>query len=158
MGSSRPGGRHVLARLAGRSWRDKLLLAEALMALAGAAALIAFAPFSRVARIMDAAVRGSPPVGEARQALTGRVRWAVVAVAGRVPWRALCFEQGLAAHWMLRRRSVPTTLHYGVAGSVAAGLEGHVWVRDGDQPIVGCELAGRFTELAVFPDPSRARR
>ncbi|MEO8113933.1 MAG: lasso peptide biosynthesis B2 protein, partial [Phenylobacterium sp.] len=88
-------------------------------------------------------------------ALAGRVRWAIVAVARRLPWRALCFEQGLAAHWMLRRRGTPATLHYGVAGSAEAGLKAHVWVRDGQRAIVGCELADRFTELAVFPDPAR---
>ncbi|MEO8115172.1 MAG: hypothetical protein ABI655_12365, partial [Phenylobacterium sp.] len=63
----RPVG--LLARVVRRSWRDNLLLAEALMALAGAATLLALAPFPRVARIMDGGPSGSPPPEETRHAL-----------------------------------------------------------------------------------------
>lgn len=145
----------VVEKALRRPWRDNLLAAEAFLAMAVAAALIAFVPFRRVAPLMDAKVRGSPPDDDARKALVSRVRWAVLASARRAPWRTMCFEQGLTAHWMLRRRGVPTLLHYGVARSDEGQLEAHVWVRDSGQPVTGCEVAPRFTQIAVFPDPSR---
>ena len=69
----------------------------------------------------------------------------------RVPWRALCFEQGLAAQIMLRRRGIASTLYYGAAPDKAEGLSAHVWVRDGAIDVVGCELAPHYGVLAVFP-------
>jgi hypothetical protein len=80
-----------------------------------------------------------------------RIRWAIIAAAGRVPWRALCFQQGLAAQLMLRRRGVPSVLYYGAAQGERTGLSGHVWVRDGDVDVVGGEIADRFAVLATFP-------
>lgn len=144
----------MLTKLVRRPLSDNLLLTQAVLLMAVSAALIAFVPFRKVAPLMDAGPRGDPPEPEARRRLVLRVRWAVVAASRRVPWRSMCFEQGLTAHRMLRARGVPTTLHYGVAQG-EAGLEAHVWVRDGDQAVTGCEVAPRFTEMAMFPDPAR---
>lgn len=80
-----------------------------------------------------------------------RIRWAIGASAARVPWRALCFQQGLAAQLMLRRRGIPSVLYYGAAQDEGDGLSAHVWVRDGDVDVIGGEIAHRFTILATFP-------
>lgn len=80
-----------------------------------------------------------------------RVRWAIAAASRRVPWRTMCFEQGLAAHLMLRRRGLPSVLYYGAAPNKEKGLAAHVWVRVGVIEIVGCEIADQFAVLAVFP-------
>jgi hypothetical protein len=34
---------------------------------------------------------------------------------------------------------------------VERGLSAHVWVRDGDTDVIGCELAPHFAILATFP-------
>ncbi|WP_265569356.1 lasso peptide biosynthesis B2 protein [Sphingomicrobium nitratireducens] len=68
----------------------------------------------------------------------------------RLPWRTLCFEQGLAAERWLRRRGLASRLHYGAAGR-GEGPVAHVWVTSGTVPVVGCEQAGEFVELAQFP-------
>src|SRR5439155_345894 len=83
--------------------------------------------------------------------IVDRVRWAVQAAAQRVPWRALCFEQGLAAQQMLRRRGVRSVLYYGAAHDSQEELAAHVWVRAGNMDVVGCEIASRFALLATFP-------
>jgi hypothetical protein len=80
-----------------------------------------------------------------------RVRWSIIACALRVPWRARCFQQGLAAHCMLRRSGVASVLYYGAAPDAKRGLVAHVWVRDGDTEVIGGEAAGRFAVLATFP-------
>lgn len=122
--------------------------------LAIASVLVALAPFRRVAASAGHPGRTSPAPAE-QLAHIRAVSWAVRAAARRVPWRAKCIEQGFAAHWMLRRRSVPTVLHYGVARR-DDGLAAHVWVRSGDTDVIGCENSADFAEVAQFPPTARA--
>jgi hypothetical protein len=63
----------------------------------------------------------------------------------------MCFEQGLAAQFMLRRRSVPSVLYYGAAAADQSGLSAHVWVRDGCVDVIGGDIATRYAQLARFP-------
>jgi hypothetical protein len=63
----------------------------------------------------------------------------------------VCFQQGLAAQLMLRRRGVPSVLYYGAAPNDGSGLSAHVWVRDGDVGVIGDEIASRYAQLAAFP-------
>jgi hypothetical protein len=67
----------------------------------------------------------------------------------------MCFQQGLAAQIMLRRRGLPAVLYYGAAQNEQAGLQAHVWVRVGSTDVIGTEIADRFTILATFPTQSR---
>jgi transglutaminase superfamily protein len=135
-------------------WNDRLILVEAILMLALSVTVIAIMPFPYVGRLSSRRLgRAEPSVAE-RALMVSRVRWAVLASARRVPWRALCFEQGLAAQLMLRRRGIASALYFGVASSDPKGLAAHVWVRDGDVDIVGAESASEFTVLATFPSPS----
>jgi hypothetical protein len=63
----------------------------------------------------------------------------------------MCFQQGLAAQLMLRRRDIPSVLYYGAAQDDRSGLNAHVWVRDGDIDVIGVEISYRFAVLATFP-------
>jgi glycyl-tRNA synthetase (class II) len=78
------------------------------------------------------------------------LRRAVLAWAKRVPWRALCFEQGLAAFALLRRRQLAATMHYGAA-TIDGELKAHVWVTSGKIEVVGCENQEDYGLLARFP-------
>ena len=132
-------------------WEDRLLLAESVASLAIARLALVVLPFRPIGRWASVEVTKPAPLGEARAANLRRVRWAVTATARRVPWRAMCFEQGLSAQFMLRRRRIATRLFYGAAFDDGGGLIAHVWVKDGDRNIVGGEIASRFTVLATFP-------
>ncbi|HMG46785.1 MAG TPA: lasso peptide biosynthesis B2 protein [Allosphingosinicella sp.] len=129
---------------------ERGLVFEATFALGVAAFAIAVFRFRTIA---SAAGRpSSAAIDEADGArLVRQVRWAVSACARRVPWRAKCFEQGLAAQWMLSRRNVVATLHYGIAKRDDQDLIAHVWVRAGPLNVMGCEIRDDFTELARFP-------
>ena len=134
-----------LHRLTGADWR---LLGEALPTLVWASLAIAFLPFRRVA------AAASLPSGQAARDDRDEARkiaWAVNAWARRVPWRAVCFQRGLAAHRMLRRRGYESVLHYGVAQEEAKGLSAHVWVSLDGRTVIGGEEAPRFACLATFP-------
>ena len=63
----------------------------------------------------------------------------------------MCFPQGLAAHWMLHRRGVATTLIYGARPDGSRGIEAHVWVCDGAEPVIGAEAAVGMAELVHVP-------
>jgi hypothetical protein len=138
----------ALARLRALSPSDRGLLAEALVGLTLASAAVALLPFRMIGRL---AARPSPlePASDGEHSICA-IRWAVRAAARRVPVRAKCFEQGLAALWMLRRRGVDATLHYG-AVQEGENLLAHVWVTAGDKDVIGCENKDRFTELVRFP-------
>jgi hypothetical protein len=133
------------------SWTDRLLIMEALAALTAASLAIRVLPFRKVV-VMATPKRTSPglEIGDVALELQ-RVRWALVACANRVPFKAVCFQKGLAAQVMLRRRKIPATLHYGVRQDKTLGLQAHVWVTACRQDVVGGEVADRFACLATFP-------
>lgn len=127
--------------------RDVPILTEAVLALGVGAFCLAFVPFRHVARH---GMRSGGHPARTRDDIMP-VRRAVRRAARNVPWRAMCFEQGLAAHAMLRRRGISSVLHYGVARDGQGDtLKAHVWVTSGEQMVVGGEVAGQFTELARF--------
>ncbi|HEX8480283.1 MAG TPA: lasso peptide biosynthesis B2 protein [Allosphingosinicella sp.] len=139
-----PLARPPRARLRPSDW---LMLAEALAALALASLAIALLPFRRVAAAASAPVRKTAP---ADAEIIRRVRSAVKAWASRVPWRAVCFQKGLALHWMLRRRGIRSVLLYG-AKRDETGLSAHVWVDVAGETVIGGEEAPNFACLARFP-------
>ena len=124
-----------------------LLLAEAGVAILAASLAVRLVPFRTLAERLGRGERGAFPA-DAETAYW--LRRAVLAWARRLPWRALCFEQGLAAFALLRRRGLDSTLHYGAA-TIAGKLEAHVWVTSGDTEVVGCENKEDYGLLARFP-------
>jgi Transglutaminase-like superfamily len=140
----------LLRRFWRLSWQDRLLLLEAVLWLAIAGLAIAVLPFRHVGLLAARPIRRPLP-HHARLIQVRRTRWAIITAARRVPWRAVCFQQGLAAQFMLRRRGIPSVLYYGAAPDDQRGLSAHVWVCDGDIDVVGGEVASRYAVLATFP-------
>ena len=132
------------------TWQDRLTLGEAIVWLAIAGLIIAVVPFRNFGFLAALPVRKLPPADEARNLMRRQIRWAIVTAARRVPWRALCIQQGLAAQFMLRRRGIPSVLYYGAALR-EGDLKAHVWVRDGNIDVIGGEAASRYALLARFP-------
>jgi hypothetical protein len=133
---------------------DRLLLLEATLWMAVAGFAVAVLPFRHLGLLAARPIRQLEPTDQARLVLVRRIRWAIVTATRRMPWHALCFQQGLAAQIMLRRRGVPSLLYYGAAQDDRSGLSMHVWVRDGDVDVVGGESASYFAVLATFPHQS----
>jgi hypothetical protein len=128
---------------------NRRLLVEALPALALASLAVKLAPFRRVAAWASRWGRGGG--GGADEAFLRKARWSVDAWARRVPWRTVCFQKGLALHFMLRRRGIASVLHYGVRQEAEAGLKAHVWVTVDGRFAIGGEEAPGFACLATFP-------
>ena len=124
------------------------LIIEAFVGLALASLLIAIFPFRRIAEVAASRARSrrtAPP--EVAHEIGG----AVAAWAHRVPWRAVCFQQGLAAQILLRRRGLAGQLYYGARRTEEGRLVAHVWVRSGDVDVIGCVGTEAYGLLAVFP-------
>lgn len=123
--------------------------AEAMTGIVAASLAVRAVPFRRVMRWTRRARQRRPADPET----VAEIRRVTLAAARRVPWRALCFEQGLTAAWMLRRRGFAADVHYGAA-TIAGELKAHVWVRSGQIDVVGCENSDEYALLARFPDES----
>jgi hypothetical protein len=141
----------LLRKFSRLAWHDQLLLLEAAFFLAVTGFLITVLPFRHLGRLASRRTGRSETPQQARLTEVRAVRWAVIAAARRVPWHAMCFQQSLAAQIMLRRRGIPSVLHYGAAPDGRNGLAAHVWVRAGDINVIGGEIASRFALLATFP-------
>ena len=122
---------------------ERRLLAEALWLLPQAAAAIRFRPFPKTVGF------GAVALGPLSAAELRDVLWAVDAAARRLPFRTMCFEQGLTVQRMLRSRGQDARLHYGIVPGDR--LEAHVWVSLGERTVLGGEEAARFREVGRWP-------
>jgi hypothetical protein len=145
----------LLRRIWQLTWQDRFLLLEAVFWLAVAGLAIAVLPFRYVGRLASGSIRQLELPPHARQDNVRRIRWAIICTAARVPWHAMCFQQGVAAQLMLRRRGIPSVLYYGAAQDDLSGLYTHVWVCDGNTDVIGGELAHNFAILATFPSQNQ---
>lgn len=136
----------TIVRFARLAPSRRLLLAEAAANLARAGAAIRWHSFR------SAIGFGAIPLGALRDAaaVDDLVR-AVEAAAARLPWRSVCFDQGLALQRALRRRGHDARLHYGLSRPGAGDFMAHVWVELGGRILIGAEEAGGHHSVAVFP-------
>lgn len=124
----------------------RLLLWEALGALALARFVMACLPFKRIASWLGTPGTESTLTATAEQVKIAReISWAVACLAGRVPWDSRCLAQALAATWMLRSRGLEGTVSFGadVRGEFAA----HAWLRFGPCLVTGGADYERFKTL-----------
>ena len=81
---------------------------------------------SRHARAQIAASQIEPTALDHRQvALVDRVAFAIPRVAARLPWRADCLVQALAARRWLGHHDIATTLTLGVPRDMPSDFEAH---------------------------------
>ena len=133
-------------RLIRRPLRDNALLAEAVVALVASSAAVRLLPFPTAVRSASIGLRHQREPVDAE-----RLSRAIAIASNRVPWRAVCFQQGLALQWMLRRRGVDARLHYGVGYAPSSDLQAHVWVSVDDEIVIGHEEAPGFKSVATYP-------
>lgn len=150
-----PPARSLIRRIRGRSPAEIAAAAEAFVLVVLAAPAVRLLPFRVVGRLASIPIRNPVDDPSRRAVLLERIGWAVDVAARRSPLRAVCFERGLAAQIMARRRGVGTTLHYGARMTGSAELEAHVWVTCDGSDVQGAGIARDFGVLAVFPPVAR---
>ena len=139
----------TLARILSTPPSDLLLLAEAFLLLHASRIALKRIPLSRLVDWLRRPGHGYDVLESEKTAI--RVRWAILAVARRRPGSFVCFPQSLAAYAMLRRRSIPSVLNYGVNRSPSNELRAHTWLKVGELIVVGGEEAAEFTVVSTFP-------
>ncbi len=127
--------------------RTALIESLALCTLAGV--LIRVLPFRHLATRLGRhmAVSAAEPDATASWEVA-RIRWAIGAAQRHLPWHPVCLPRAIAAHWMLRRRGIPSTLYLGADPS--RGYDAHAWVAAGDMIVTGGPREDRFAVVASF--------
>jgi hypothetical protein len=133
---------------------ERLWLVEAALAIGVSSLAIRLMPFRRLARLLEWTSKYKPTPPGSCELLVGRAGWAIELASRAAPWKTLCFQKGLALHWMMRRRNVETILHYGVARQPEKGLTAHVWISFKGSDVMGGEVADQFACVASFPSAS----
>jgi hypothetical protein len=96
--------------------------------------------------------RGEISANSSTAVLIRRTSSIIRKVSDRMPVRSVCFHHGIAAYWMMRRRGIVCTLHYGVAKKDGGELESHVWATYCGRDVIGGPASEGFTEIAVMQD------
>ena len=73
--------------------------------------------------------------------LIERVSAAIGRAHHRVPWRADCVVQALAARRWLRRHGVPSSISIGVKDVGKNRFDAHAWLTCGDRVVTGGDIA-----------------
>lgn len=151
--------RRLYARFSELNAHRRALLVEASLLLALARIALLVFPFRVIAARLG--VYLPPDTAQARQALIGTpanaalasdIGWAVTRSARYLPYKPVCLPQAIAGKFMLRRRGVPSVLHFGAAkGDVSAKFfEAHAWLDAAGVEVTGYPVAHNFTEIACF--------
>ncbi len=137
------------ARWRGLPFARRVLLLEAFASLAAARIALAVLPVRAVFRWLASPLRRATrrPTRRSLPDTAEQVRWAVLTAARYGPGTFVCFPQALAAHAMLRRRGIPSVMHYGVRRSLDQQLRAHTWLEVGDRMLLGGEGAPLFIPL-----------
>lgn len=138
--------------------RRRALSAEAAAYLLAARLSLIFVSFTQLARHLGAFVSVSDPCASKARTfavpsqihLAKEIGWAVTSAARYVPFRAVCLQQALAAHAMLRRRGIPSVMHFGVARGADDSLQAHAWLDASGVQVTGYPIAEGFTEIGCF--------
>ena len=87
------------------------------------------------------------PLSRAQMGLIDDVTFAIPRVAARLPWRADCMVQALAAKRWLGRHDIVTQLVIGARTDGTNPLDAHAWLKAGERIVTGGDTTG-FTPFA----------
>jgi hypothetical protein len=143
-----------LRRLAALPGADRAVLVEAAAWLCLLRLGLAILPFRLIAPWLGSYMAESlqTPLAPAEEASVRRISWSIAAAARHLPCKATCLPQALAAHAMLHRRGLSSTIYFGArdAPSTRHGLEFHAWSRTGRLDVTGSELKDTFDFVSCF--------
>lgn len=140
-----------LRKISSKISKEKMLITEAVLFLVAARIGLVFLPFRRIVLLLNQTPVDNLLENDNSKELVSKIGWAVNAVANHLPIRLVCFPRGLAAHWMLQRRGLASTLYYGISRLPEKQLLAHVWVKHGGQGVVGCDNEADYAVLMHFP-------
>jgi hypothetical protein len=139
-----------MTRLGSRRWRAILLLLPACFRAATELAIARIRhQFIRPGDIQAMnkragsgahVVEDQDALGAEGRALVDQVAFVLPRVAPRLPWRADCLIQAMAAQRWLRARGIASSISIGVRRSEEGEFESHAWLRQGKRIVTGGEI------------------
>ena len=148
---------HPLRRFGQVPDSRRALVVEAVLWLLMARLALTAVPFPRLARRLgtfvpptDPRVRDAKNAPQAHKHLAQEVGWAVTRAARYVPFKAVCLPQAMAARFMLKRRGIGSTLHFGAAKGKEQAIDAHAWLDSAGVEVTGYPVGDGFSEIACF--------
>lgn len=145
----------TMRKFAALGWRERAVLVEAGVLLAGARLAVVALPFKTLAPRLGTRTEPATAMPDVDPARLRAVTWAIGTVSARTPWRSMCLEQAIAAKAMLRLRRIPNTLHLGVARmetDASRPFIAHAWVRCGEVNVTGGNRVDQYALVTSFAD------
>jgi hypothetical protein len=147
-----------LRRFGESNYRRTMLIVEAAVWLVVARLALIFVAFNRLAPYLGTFVPASDPRAQERgdqvsdfdSRRAEDVGLAVAWSAARVPFKAVCLPQAMAARFMLRRRGISSSLFFGTVIVSGTSMETHAWLHAGGVKVTGYPVAKRFTPIGCF--------
>jgi Transglutaminase-like superfamily len=130
----------------GMTGADRLLVCEAMLALALARLIVLTVPFPYTAPWLARA----PETGSSDPALPLRIGQAVTVAARNAPGNMVCLPQAMAAKAMLARRGCGSSFHLGVGFDAQGKFIAHAWLVAGGTIVVGAAGIAGVMPLARF--------
>jgi len=138
--------------------RRQLLVAEASMSMAAARVALAIYPFRKVSKNFGAFVPPTDPrvlaasvLAAEEEARTAKaVGWAIKTAAPWMPFRAVCLQQAMAAHAMLKRRGIASAMHFGAGKGADKPIDAHAWLDAAGVKVTGYPIASNLSEIGCF--------
>lgn len=138
----------------------RALLVEAAACLLIARVSVRIIRFPRIARRLgtfvsptDARADAKSTTSHSDHLVAREIRWAVSRAVRRVPFRAVCLPQALAARSMLRRRGIPCAVHFGGAlATDSSSLDSHAWLEAAGVEVTGYPIPNGIAEIGRFVD------
>ncbi len=136
--------------------RRLAVMAEASLLLGVSRLLVLFVPFGRwrkslgVISAQPEQSGSSAPVDAPTQIRARAIGRQVTRAAHKVPFRAVCLPQAMAARWMLARRGIETQLYIGARrGDEGKAYAFHAWLMLGEDCLTGQEERDAFNAFGT---------
>jgi len=140
----------VLIRFVELSVDDRLLVILTASLLAFLTIALRLVSLQILLMALRKAAVASPRREPGKPWASGRIVWAVAAVARRVPALGNCLCVALAAKLLLSISGCPSSLRIGVAKRDSGQLEAHAWLEDNGIILIGSVEHDRYAPLPVF--------
>ncbi len=130
------------------------MFTEAWLWLALARTMLLLLPFRKLAPILGKKTLPSAEQDDElqyQQEKLRRIGTAILRAGRRSPWRTECFEQALAAKFMLKVRRMKSIVFFGVSKNKQKGnFSAHAWLKCGSYIVTGNKHLEQFTVIACF--------
>jgi len=132
---------------------DRVLLFQALMAIAAMRVGVWTLPFARTRRLADAMSHPMRAHSSGGRRSTGarpspeKIAWAVATASRAVPSGGNCLVRALATGIVLKRYRYPSELKIGVKKPVDGHFGAHAWLESGGNVVIGDFELDRYVPL-----------